>query len=427
MNPQDIAKAVDHRLGFAEDLFDAAAARTRDGDGITRACWSTEDQAVAEIFAEAARSLDLEVVFDRVGNVYATLPGRDRSAPGILSGSHLDSVPRGGNFDGYAGAVAGLTALAAFRDLGIAPPCDLTATGIRGEESVWYGTAYLGSRMAVGALPHDELDRLKRGDTGRSLGEHMAELGFDPDALKVEAEPHISPKTTKAFLELHIEQGPILIGEGIPVGIPMGIKGNARWPYGRCVGAYDHAAAVPRDYRRDAVLATVELIGAVEALWHEMEAEGIPNLVFTAGKLFTNPEEHAMTKIPGECDFALNFGATDTAVLDRARARIPELAAEIAARRKVVFDLGELVGTDPTPLDETLRTDLGKSAESLGIPAKVMATVGHDASIFQRAGIPSAMVLVRNEHGSHNAQEAMEMADFGLGVRVLAATMLARA
>jgi N-carbamoyl-L-amino-acid hydrolase len=158
-----------------------------------------------------------------------------------------------------------------------------------------------------------------------------------------------------------------------------------------------------------------------------MEAEGIPNLVFTAGKIFTNPDEHAMTKIPGECDFTLNFGATDTPALDRARARIPELAAAIAARRKVAFDLGDLVGTDPTPLDETLRADLGKSAASLGIPAKVMATVGHDASIYQRAGIPSAMVLVRNEHGSHNAREAMEMADFGLGVRVLAATMLARA
>jgi N-carbamoyl-L-amino-acid hydrolase len=427
MEPREIANAVDRRLGFAEDLFDAAAARTRDGEGITRACWSAEDQAVAEIFSEAARGLDLEVGFDRAGNVYATLPGRDRSAPGILSGSHLDSVPRGGNFDGYAGAVAGLTALAAFRDQGIVPPCDLTATGIRGEESVWFGTAYLGSRMAVGSLPHGELDRLTRGDTGRSLAEHMAELGFDPEALKAEAAPHISSATTKAFLELHIEQGPILIGEGIPVGLPVGIKGNARWPYARCIGAYDHAAAVPRSYRRDAVLAAAELIGAVEGLWLEMEAEGIPNLVFTAGKIFTNPDEHAMTKIPGECDFTLNFGATDTPALDRARARIPELAAAIAARRKVAFDLGDLVGTDPTPLDETLRADLGKSAASLGIPAKVMATVGHDASIYQRAGIPSAMVLVRNEHGSHNAREAMEMADFGLGVRVLAATMLARA
>lgn len=427
MESQDIAKAVDSRLGFAESLFDAAADATRDGDGITRACWSEEDQAVAEIFATAARGLDLDVAFDPAGNVYATLPGRDRSAPGILSGSHLDSVPRGGNFDGYAGAVAGLTALAAFRDLGIAPPCDLTAVGIRGEESVWFGTAYLGSRMAVGALPHEDLDRLKRGDTGRGLAAHMADLGFDPEALKAEAEPHISPATTKAFLELHIEQGPILIGEGIPVGLPVGIKGNARWPYARCIGAYDHAAAVPRAYRRDAVLATVELIGAVEDLWLAMEGEGIPNLVFTAGTLFTNAEEHAMTKIPGECDFSLNFGATDAPALDRVRARIPELAAEIAARRKISFDLGELVGTDPTPLDETLRADLGESAEDLGIPAKVMATVGHDASIFQRAGIPSAMILVRNEHGSHNAQEAMEMADFGLGVRVLAATMLARA
>ena len=103
------------------------------------------------------------------------------------------------------------------------------------------------------------------------------------------------------------------------------------------------------------------------------------------------------------------------------------MAEEIAAKRNVVFELGEKVGTDPTPLDEALWDDLGKSAAALGIPAKVMATVGHDASIYQCAGIPAAMVLVRNEHGSHNTQEAMEIADFGLGVQVLAATMLARA
>ena len=225
-------------------------------------------------------------------------------------------MPRGGNFDGYAGAVAAFTALAAFRDLGIEPPCDIAAMGTRGEESVWYGVAYLGSLLSVGSLPHGELDRLKRGDTGRTLAQHMAELGFDPEALKAEAEPHVTKKTTKAFLELHIEQGPILIGEGIPVGIPTAIRGNARWPYARCVGYYDHSAAVPRAYRRDAVLGAVELVGAVEALWHEIEAEGIPNLVLTVGKLFTNPEEHAMTKIPGECDFTLNFGATDAAVLE---------------------------------------------------------------------------------------------------------------
>ena len=323
MNPKDIAEAVDRRLGLAGDLFDAAAAETRDGDGITRACWSKEDQAVAEIFAEAARGLGLEVCYDKAGNLYATLPGRDRAAPGILSGSHFDSVPRGGNFDGYAGAVAALTALAAFRDLGIEPPCDITAVGTRGEESVWYGVPYLGSRLSVGGLPHGELDRLKRGDTGRTLAQHMAELGFDPEALKAEAEPYVTPKTTKAFLELHIEQGPILIGEGIPIGIPTAIRGQARWPFARCVGAYDHSAAVPRAYRRDAVLASVELVGALEALWHEMEADGIPNLVFTVGKLFTNPEEHAMTKVPGECDFSLNFGGTDAAALDRVRARVP--------------------------------------------------------------------------------------------------------
>ena len=131
-----------------------------------------------------------------------------------------------------------------------------------------------------------------------------------------------------------------------------------------------------------------------------------------------------MTKVPGECRFTLNFGGTTQAFLDSARSRIYEVAEHIAGKRHVKFQLGDCVGSDPTPLDRNLRGLLQSSADTLGIVHREMATVGHDASIFASAGIPSAMILIRNQHGSHNAQELMEMSDFGLGTKILASAIL---
>jgi N-carbamoyl-L-amino-acid hydrolase len=422
MKPNDIAGAVERRLPQAEQFFAELARRTRDGEGVTRAAWSAEDQAGIDMLAEAGRALGLEVAHDPAGNVYLTLPGRNRNLPAVLMGSHFDSVPTGGNYDGAAGAVAGLVVLAALKESGVVPACDMRCVGLRGEESVWYGIAYIGSRLAVGSLDPAEAARLVRDDTGRTLGEHMKDLGIDPSELA--GAPYVTPANTEAFLELHIEQGPVLVARGLPAAIPTVIRGNVRFPYARCLGEYAHSAAVPREGRKDALLATVELVAKLDELWQTVEAEGHPDTVFTVGKLYTDAAEHAMTKVPGECRFTLNFGGTSKEVLARMRSRTYVLADEIAERRNVSFELGDCVGSDPTPLDGGLRARLRDAAGALEIPVIEMPTVGHDASIFARAGIPAAMVLVRNQHGSHNAAEAMEIADFGEGVKILAAAAL---
>ncbi len=410
-------------MPFASDLFESVREVSEDVIGVTRPAWSSRDRAAAEILAEAARGLDLEVRYDPAGNLLCTLPGRERTTPRVLTGSHLDSVPTGGNYDGLAGAIAGLVTLAAFRDAGFQPVCDVTVIGIRGEESVWFGIAYVGSRLAVGSLEVEELDRLRRGDTGRTLAEHMAGAAVDVDRLRRMDEPWFGVANTRAFLELHIEQGPILVGRGVPVGVPTTIRGNVRFPYARCLGQYDHSAATPRAYRHDAVLATVELLHRLECHWIEQEATGIPDTVFTVGKFFTDPEHHAMTKVPGRCEFTLNFGGTTPEFLDGCRKLTERLAGEVAETRRVRFDLGEYVGSDPTPLDSSLRRQLIDAACDLGVEPEIFATVGHDASVFARAGIPSAMVLVRNAQGSHNPDEAMEIGDFAKGTKVLASTI----
>lgn len=421
-DPAAIAEAALARLPMADALFEQIRAATADTAGVTRPAWSPQDRMAADMATAVARDLGLEIRTDAAGNYFYTLPGRDRSAPAIMTGSHFDSVPKGGNYDGLAGIVAGLVGLAALKDTGFEPACDVTVIGMTGEESVWYGIAYVGSRLATGVLPPAQLDTLLRDDSGRSLASHMADVGIDIAALRASG-PSVTPANTRAFLELHIEQGPVLIGEDVAVAIPTTIRGNVRFPYACCMGSYDHSGATPRAYRSDAALAVVELLARLEAWWVEQEASGVPDTVFTVGKLFTDRAEHTMTKVPGRIDFTLNIGGTTQSFLDQGRDLTYALAKEIAAARRVTFELGECVGSSPTPLDPELRRLLAETAGGLSLPVREFATVGHDASIFARAGIPAAMLLVRNENGSHNPHEAMTIADFGEGAKLLAATI----
>jgi N-carbamoyl-L-amino-acid hydrolase len=412
-----IRRAVGDYLPRAARIFDELACVSADGAGVTREAFGRREQAACAVIAEAAGELDLEVDHDAAGNLYATRPGADRSAPAVVIGSHLDSVPQGGNYDGAAGVVAGLAALSALGRLGAVSPHDITVMGIRGEESPWFGTAYLGSRLALGRLPAAELDTLVRSDTGRTLAQHIAELGFDAAALRA-GDARLSAANVAAYLELHIEQGPVLVGAGLPVAVATAIRGNARYPFACCLGAYAHSAAVPRAFRSDALLAAAELVTRLDAFWQELEAQ-CADVVFTVGKFSTDAELHAMTKVPGEVTFTLNFGSTRTADLERFRREVVGITGDIEQRRRVRFELGAAVGTDPVVLDGGIRQALTTACAACGETVHEMPTVGHDAGVFSAAGIPAGMVLVRNAHGSHNADEAMDIDDFGVGCAVL--------
>jgi N-carbamoyl-L-amino-acid hydrolase len=297
--------------------------------------------------------------------------------------------------------------------------------GIRGEESPWFGTAYLGSRLALGLLPPEQLDELKRFDSGRTLAEHIADLGYDVSELR-KGIPHLSPSNVAEYYELHIEQGPLLEAKGLAVAVATAIRGNARYPFARCVGAYAHSAAVPRAFRSDAVLATAELVTRLDAFWQEVEAAGSRDSVFTVGKFFTDADLHAMTKVPGEVCFSLNFGSTRGSDLENFKNQTDKITNDIEEHRRVRFDLGEAVGTDPVTLDSNLRKELTKACTAFGQDAFEMATVGHDAAMFTSAGVPSGMILVRNANGSHNPDETMDLDDFAEGCRILVAVLAKR-
>lgn len=418
----DLAAAVAAETDFAADIFDRLRAASVDVRGVTRASYGAGEQAAHALMAEIARGMGLEISQDAAANTYMTMPGRDRSKPMKMVGSHLDSVPQGGNFDGAAGVVSGLTAIHALQALGHAPAQDISVMGVRAEESCWFGVSYIGSRSALGVLPDGALETATRMDDGVSLATHMAACGGDPDRV-ASGPPHLTTARIAAFLEPHIEQGPILVEEGYPAGVVTGIRGNRRFPNARCIGVYAHCGGAPRRVRRDAVVAATAFVQALERLWDEAEAAG-DDFACTVGKFQTDAERHAMTVISGEVAFTLDMRSVDLAVLARVEAQAPEIAAKIARDKGVAFDLGPMTRAAPGFMDAGLVETYRAAAAAMGVKAMdIPSGASHDSAAFADAGVPTAMLFIRNENGSHNPDEAMEIADFIEATKLLTAAL----
>ena len=234
------------------------------------------------------------------------------------------------------GVVAGLVAVAALQRAGITLDRDLTVMGIRAEESIWFQVSYIGSRGALGTLPDGALD-VRRIDTGRTLAEHIADCGGDPEALRGGAR-HLDPQCIDAYLELHIEQAPSLVEAGRPVAICTGIPGNFRYPDARIEGSHDHVG-LPRRFRRDAAMAGAEFAMALDDLWEKHEAQGVP-MACTLGRFYTDPAAHGLTIVPGAFHFSLDVRAYDETVLAELDKQVDAIIASIEQRRGVRFHRG---------------------------------------------------------------------------------------
>ncbi|QIB33577.1 Zn-dependent hydrolase [Ancylobacter pratisalsi] len=408
---------------FAARLFDELAARTGDAPGITRAAYGEGEQIAHDMMIREAQALGLTHRIDPAGNLYLTYEGRDPALKPWVVGSHLDSVPHGGNFDGAAGVIAGLCAVRALIEAGLRPRRSITVMAIRAEESNWFPLSYLGSRAALGLLPAESLST-PRSDTGLSLRAHMSRLGLDPARVGV-GQVHLDPAELHGFIELHIEQGPVLEAAQVPVGFVTGIAGSFRYRAARILGEWGHSGAVPRGHRHDAVFALADLITALDRLWGEV-LEGGESATITFGEIGTDPALHGFSKVPGEAGFCLDVRSPSPACLERIHAGLLHIVAGIEAARGVRFNLGARSGSAPARLDEALRARLAAVAEGCGAGFTELASgAGHDTAVFANAGVPAALVFLRNQNGSHNPDEAMEMADFAVGADILA-RLLAR-
>ncbi|MGE3874542.1 MAG: hydantoinase/carbamoylase family amidase [Parvibaculaceae bacterium] len=402
---------------LAQRLLDELAAATGDPPGITRAAYGPGERFAHGLMRAEAEKLGAAARTDAAGNLYMTLAGRDPNPPQIIIGSHLDSVPHGGNFDGAAGVVAGLAVMAEFARLGLVPPRGLTVLVTRAEEAAWFPLSYPGSLAALGRLPREALDA-KRSDSGLSLADHMREEGFDPEAVR-RGEPGVVVKDIAAFIEVHIEQGPRLVAADKPVGIVTGIAGGFRHVAARCLGAYGHSGAEPRFARRDAVLGFADLVAGLEVEWDALEHDG-REATITFGRVESDPSQHGGSRILGELTFTLDVRSAEASVLDRIERRLHRLFAEIGERRGVRFEAGPRFTWAPATMAPQLVSGLDRAARDLGMaPPHVPSGAGHDAAAFADAGVASAMLFVRNRNGSHNPQESMEIADLAEAIRLL--------
>ena len=358
--------------------------------------------------------LPVETHTDAAGNFWATLRGESDQA--LLMGGHMDSVPNGGWLDGCLNVMAAVEVLRRINEQYKGkPPVTVRVVDWADEEGARFGKSLFGSSACSGALDMNEARGLKD-KQGVTLPDALKQVGVDFEKVRDSGK---ELKNAAAYLELHIEQGPALVDVHKACGIVTAIRGNLRFKHAHVLGQYGHAGAVPRAARRDALFAASEFASRLESLWLEQERAG-RDIVCTVGQFFTDSAVHTMTKIPGEVRFTMDIRSHDDAVLTDMQARLREIAADISQRRGVQVDIGEPIRANAAVMDTRLRAMLRQIASEQGIDAPDIASgAGHDCAVFSREGIPCAMIFVRNDHGSHNPDEAMEIADFGEACRLL--------
>ena len=410
--------AADRSL--AVELFDALRQASFDGVGITRESYSGRESAALDIVEAKAREFGLETARDAGANLVVTLPGSEPDLPFLACGSHLDSVPQGGNFDGAAGVIAGLAVLARLKRDDITPRRTIKLFGLRGEESSRFGKAYMGSLALFGKLASEDLKVTDR--DGRTLGECMRAVGADVARIE-RGEPLLDAGQVAAWIELHIEQGPVLLARELPLGIVTGIRGNVRHRAVQCIGEAGHSGAVPRWLRHDAVFAVAELMTHLDRHWRTLLERG-RDVVVTSGVFGTDPAEHAIARIPGKVSFSFEVRSQSRETLEGFYDLFRSECNLIAEERGVEFVFDRRLESAPATMDVDWVGRLRKSARALGLPdEEIPSGAGHDAAVFANAGIPSAMVFVRNENGSHNPKEAMNLGDFVAGIAVMRAAI----
>ena len=398
-------------------LFSEIAAFSADSAGVSRPAFSAMETRTLKYLEAFAREQGLQVDYDAGQNAVFALPEDAGATDYVLVGSHVDSVPNGGNFDGLAGVIAGLICLVRAKRNAVRFSRPVKIIAMRGEESAWFGPCYIASKALLGTLGADELQS-KHKDDGKNLDAHMDAMGIDMERVRQNI-PLLDPASVHAYIELHIEQGPLLIEKNLPAAVVSGIRGNIRHRKIRCIGEPGHSGAVPRSYRKDPVLAMADLLTRLDESWLTILQKG-EDLVLTCGMVATDPEKHALTRIPDLVDFSIDIRSQSAEALDEMRELLRQEIDTVARERKVRFDLDAEIYTPPALCDSAMVEDLSAAMARVDQEPFVMPSGGgHDAAVFANAGIASAMIFVRNRNGSHNPQEAMEISDLMAGTDII--------
>lgn len=383
------------------------------GGGTNRLALSDADRAARDWTVQQMRALDMDVEIDAIGNVFATYAGTT-DLPPVATGSHIDTVRTGGLYDGNYGVLAGLEVVAALRDAGVRTRRPLQVAFFTNEEGARFQPDMLGSLVHVGGMPLAEALASVAVDNGAALGAELAHIGYAGTA------PVGAPRVD-SFIELHIEQGPVLDREGIAIGVVEGVQGIC-WMEFSFNGHSNHAGTTPMALRCDAGMAAMRCAAFV----HELVVRYGGRQLGTVGAVTLQP--NLINVIPSRAVMTVDLRNTDGALLHAAQAEMLAHARRVAAEHGVQFSHRQLADFAPVQFDAALIDSVERHAQAAGLSTLRMPSgAGHDAQMLARV-CPTAMVFVPSAGGlSHNVREHTDAQQLEQGANVLLQVMLERA
>jgi len=389
------------------ERIDALARLSEMPDALARRCFTPEHRRANDLAGNWMQGAGMHVHEDAIGNIIGRYEGVSDDLPAVMIGSHLDTVVMAGKYDGMLGVLTGIACVEALNRKRKRLPFAIEVVGFADEEGVRFASTYLGSSAVTGAFDPALFER--RDADGITLADAMKSFGLDPKRI---GEAARKKEDILAYLEVHIEQGPVLENEKLPVGAVSGISGATRQLIS-IEGEAGHAGTVPMKLRRDALAAAAECMGLVEKI-----ASGAGNVVATIGKISALPG--AANVIPGRVDFCIDLRAPADTVRAEALEKIQTGFARIAQGRGVTLNSQTIHNTSSVSCDAELTNAIATSIEACGWRAmKMPSGAGHDA-VAMADLVPVGMIFVRCEGGvSHNPAEKITSADAKAGVDVL--------
>jgi beta-ureidopropionase / N-carbamoyl-L-amino-acid hydrolase len=389
-----------------------------DHGAVTRLVFSIKELRSRQLLIHLMQQAGLKIQIDTIGNIFGRFEGSDPKAPAVLAGSHLDTVIHGGKYDGPVGVIGALEAVRTIGENKIPVRAPLEVVCFVGEESSRFGFSTLGSSLIAGEVQPKDLTNAVDAQ-GTKLADVLSSLGITSKQLPALKR---DPKSLKAYLELHIEQGPILEAKGKRIGLVTSIAAPSRFKV-IFKGQADHSGTTPMDMRKDALVASAHLIDYIEKICCKYSSMEKGRVVGTVGAMKIEPG--VINAVPGRTELSVDIRSTSAQVKDRVARTVKDQARKIARQRGIGVDILSIREENPVPLDRRLLQLTREVCDQNGIDYEIMPSgAGHDA--MQMAKItPAGMIFVPSKRGiSHNPLEWTDPGDIALGTQLLMETMI---
>jgi beta-ureidopropionase / N-carbamoyl-L-amino-acid hydrolase len=410
MNPKNLKVDGDR-------LWDSLMEMAKIGPGVAggncRLALSDFDREGRDLFVRWCQEAGCSITVDRMGNIFARRPGTDPSLPPVTTGSHLDTQPTGGKFDGVFGVLAGLEVIRTLNDNGIETAAPIEVAVWTNEEGSRFAPAMVASGVFAGVFDLD-YGHSRADVDGKTIGEELKRIGYLGDET-----PGDHP--IRAFFEAHIEQGPILEAEKKTIGVVTGAQGQ-RWFEVTLTGSESHAGTTPMNRRRDALVAAAKLIATV----NEIALAHPPHAVSTVGMMQVSP--NSRNTIPGSVFLTVDLRHPEDETLSKMEAELRQACAAICGPARIDADVEMIWYSPPIVFDKDCVGAVKQAASTAGYEnMEIVSGAGHDACYVSRVA-PTAMIFVPCEEGvSHNEAESATPEDLAAGCNVLLYAMLERA